>query len=80
MLTVRALKRLHIFVSFDLQDGECVALQGPSLFRRPARQRGPVPRAVNPGSLLKIAGAGHEEFTGRGLGFRDAEPGNMLRR
>jgi phosphate-transporting ATPase len=30
MLTVRALKRLHIFVSFDLQDGECVALQGPS--------------------------------------------------
>jgi phosphate-transporting ATPase len=30
MLTVRALKRLHISVSFDLQDGECVALQGPS--------------------------------------------------
>ncbi|WFU41432.1 ABC transporter ATP-binding protein [Bradyrhizobium sp. CB82] len=30
MLTVRALKRLHISVSFDLQDGECVALQGRS--------------------------------------------------
>ena len=30
MLTVSGLKRLHIFVSFDLQDGECVALQGPS--------------------------------------------------
>jgi len=30
MLTVRALKRLHISVSFDLRDGECVALQGPS--------------------------------------------------
>ncbi|PSO21509.1 ATP-binding cassette domain-containing protein [Bradyrhizobium sp. MOS003] len=30
MLTVRELKRLHISVSFDLQDGECVALQGPS--------------------------------------------------
>ncbi|WP_314949936.1 ATP-binding cassette domain-containing protein [Bradyrhizobium cosmicum] len=30
MLTVRALKRLHICVSFDLQDGECIALQGPS--------------------------------------------------
>ncbi|MCS3760711.1 ATP-binding cassette domain-containing protein [Bradyrhizobium sp. 62B] len=30
MLTVRALKRLHVSVSFDLQDGECVALQGPS--------------------------------------------------
>ena len=30
MLTVRGLKRLHISVSFDLQDGECVALQGPS--------------------------------------------------
>jgi putative ABC transport system ATP-binding protein len=30
MLTVRALKRLHIFASFDLHDGECVALQGPS--------------------------------------------------
>ncbi|PDT87164.1 ATP-binding protein [Bradyrhizobium sp. Y36] len=30
MLTVRALRRLHISVSFDLQDGECVALQGPS--------------------------------------------------
>lgn len=30
MLTVHALKRLHIRVSFDLQDGECVALQGPS--------------------------------------------------
>jgi putative ABC transport system ATP-binding protein len=30
MLTVRSLKRLHISVSFDLQDGECVALQGRS--------------------------------------------------
>ncbi|QQO19855.1 ATP-binding cassette domain-containing protein [Bradyrhizobium diazoefficiens] len=30
MLTVHALKRLHICVSFDLQDGECVALQEPS--------------------------------------------------
>ena len=30
MLTVSALRRLHICVSFDLQDGECVALQGPS--------------------------------------------------
>src|SRR3954463_13422826 len=30
MLTVRGLKRLHISVSFDLRDGECVALQGPS--------------------------------------------------
>src|SRR3954451_9222724 len=30
MLTVRALKRLHISVSFELQDGECVALQGAS--------------------------------------------------
>ncbi|MCS3763089.1 ABC-type iron transport system FetAB ATPase subunit [Bradyrhizobium centrosematis] len=30
MLTVSGLKRLHIAVSFDLQDGECVALQGPS--------------------------------------------------
>lgn len=30
MLTVSALKRLHLCVSFDLQDGECVALQGPS--------------------------------------------------
>ena len=30
MLTISALKRLHINVSFDLQDGECVALQGPS--------------------------------------------------
>ncbi|MBR0925120.1 MULTISPECIES: ABC transporter ATP-binding protein [Bradyrhizobium] len=30
MLTVSGLKRLHISVSFDLQDGECVVLQGPS--------------------------------------------------
>jgi phosphate-transporting ATPase len=30
MLTVNGLKRLHISASFDLQDGECVALQGPS--------------------------------------------------
>ena len=30
MLTVSGLKRLHISVSFDLPDGECVALQGPS--------------------------------------------------
>ncbi|WP_298885919.1 ATP-binding cassette domain-containing protein [uncultured Bradyrhizobium sp.] len=30
MLTVSGLKRLHIRVSFDLQDGECVVLQGPS--------------------------------------------------
>ena len=30
MLTVNGLKLLHLSVSFDLQDGECVALQGPS--------------------------------------------------
>jgi putative ABC transport system ATP-binding protein len=30
MLTVQALTRLHISVSFNLNDGECVALQGPS--------------------------------------------------
>lgn len=30
MLTVSALKRLHISVSFELNDGECIALQGPS--------------------------------------------------
>ena len=30
MLTVLGLKRLHLSVSFDLQDGECAALQGPS--------------------------------------------------
>jgi putative ABC transport system ATP-binding protein len=30
MLTVSALTRLHISVSFELNDGECVALQGPS--------------------------------------------------
>jgi len=30
MLTVRGLKRLHLFVSFDLRVSECVALQGPS--------------------------------------------------
>ena len=30
MLTVSGLKRLHISASFDLQDGVCVALQGPS--------------------------------------------------
>ncbi len=30
MLTVSALTRLHICVSFELNDGECIALQGPS--------------------------------------------------
>ena len=30
MLTVNALTRLHISVSFELKDGECIALQGPS--------------------------------------------------
>ena|SRR5579872_2595681 len=30
MLTVRALTRLHISVSFDLKEGECITLQGPS--------------------------------------------------
>lgn len=30
MLTVDTLKRLHVSVSFDLADGECIALQGPS--------------------------------------------------
>jgi phosphate-transporting ATPase len=30
MLAVSALTRLHINVSFELKDGECVALQGPS--------------------------------------------------
>lgn len=30
MLTVSALTRLHLTVSFELRDGECIALQGPS--------------------------------------------------
>jgi phosphate-transporting ATPase len=30
MLTVSALTRLHISVSFELKGGECIALQGPS--------------------------------------------------
>src|SRR5262245_20010810 len=30
MLTVGTLKRLHDSVSFELADGECIALQGPS--------------------------------------------------
>jgi putative ABC transport system ATP-binding protein len=30
MLIVSALTRLHISVSFELNDGECIALQGPS--------------------------------------------------
>lgn len=30
MLTVSALTRLYISVSFELKDGECIALQGPS--------------------------------------------------
>jgi phosphate-transporting ATPase len=30
MLTVGTLKRLHVSVSFELADGECIALQGPS--------------------------------------------------
>jgi putative ABC transport system ATP-binding protein len=30
MLTISALTRLHISVSFDLKEGECIALQGPS--------------------------------------------------
>jgi phosphate-transporting ATPase len=30
MLKVHGLKRLHISVSFELGDGECIALQGPS--------------------------------------------------
>jgi len=30
MLTVKTLARLHISASFALQDGECIALQGPS--------------------------------------------------
>ena len=30
MLTVSALRRLHICVSFELPDGQCVALQGRS--------------------------------------------------
>jgi phosphate-transporting ATPase len=30
MLAVSALTRLHINVSFELKDGECIALQGPS--------------------------------------------------
>ncbi|QQN66435.1 ATP-binding cassette domain-containing protein [Bradyrhizobium diazoefficiens] len=30
MLTINALKRLHVSVSFELADGQCIALQGPS--------------------------------------------------
>src|SRR6516165_12141566 len=30
MLTISALTRLHVSVSFELNDGECIALQGPS--------------------------------------------------
>jgi phosphate-transporting ATPase len=30
MLTINGLRRLHLCVSFELNDGECIALQGPS--------------------------------------------------
>src|SRR5690348_15282282 len=30
MLTVDTLRRLHLSASFKLNDGECIALQGPS--------------------------------------------------
>lgn len=78
MLTVSGLKRLHICVSFDLQDGECVALQGPSGVGKTLLLRSIADLDPNEGSV-KLDGTLREAMAGpawrKQVTYLAAEPG-----
>lgn len=78
MLSVRALKRLHISVSFDLRDGECVALQGPSGVGKTLLLRAIADLDPNEGTV-RLDGMLREEVTGpvwrQRVTYVAAEPG-----
>jgi phosphate-transporting ATPase len=78
MLTVSALKRLHICVSFDLQDGQCVALQGPSGVGKTLLLRAIADLDPNEGAL-KLDGTPREAMPAplwrRRVTYLAAEPG-----
>ena len=78
MLTVSALKRLHLCVSFDLQDGECVALQGPSGVGKTLLLRSIADLDPNEGTV-KLDGTLREAMSGpawrKRVTYLAAEPG-----
>jgi putative ABC transport system ATP-binding protein len=78
MLSVRALKRLHISVSFDLRSGECVALQGPSGVGKTLLLRAIADLDPNDGTV-RLDGTLREEVAGplwrRRVTYVAAEPG-----
>ncbi|OKO77618.1 ATP-binding cassette domain-containing protein [Bradyrhizobium sp. NAS96.2] len=78
MLTVSGLKRLHISVSFDLQDGECVALQGPSGVGKTLLLRSIADLDPNEGTV-KLDGTLREAMSGpawrKRVTYLAAEPG-----
>ncbi|MGY3454067.1 ABC transporter ATP-binding protein [Bradyrhizobium sp. USDA 4353] len=78
MLTVRALRRLHLCVSFDLQDGECVALQGPSGVGKTLLLRSIADLDPNEGTI-KLDGTLREAMTApawrKRVTYLAAEPG-----
>jgi putative ABC transport system ATP-binding protein len=78
MLTVRALKRLHISVSFDLRDGECVTLQGPSGVGKTLLLRAIADLDPNQGTV-RLDGTLREDMSGpvwrKRVTYVAAEPG-----
>ncbi|RXG91123.1 ABC transporter ATP-binding protein [Bradyrhizobium zhanjiangense] len=78
MLTVSALKRLHIVVSFELADGECIALQGPSGVGKSLLLRAIADLDPNEGSV-ELDGVSRETMSApvwrRQVTYVAAEPG-----
>ena len=78
MLTVSALKRLHISVSFELKDGECIALQGPSGVGKTLLLRSIADLDPNEGTI-KLDGILREAMSGplwrKQVTYLAAEPG-----
>ncbi|MBR0775473.1 ATP-binding cassette domain-containing protein [Bradyrhizobium diazoefficiens] len=78
MLSVSGLKRLHLSVSFDLQDGECVVLQGPSGVGKTLLLRALADLDPNEGAV-KLDGTSREAMPApawrRQVTYLAAEPG-----
>jgi putative ABC transport system ATP-binding protein len=78
MLTVSALARLHIRVSFELKDGECIALQGPSGVGKTQLLRAIADLDPNEGTV-KLDGTSREAMPApqwrRQVTYLAAEPG-----
>ena len=78
MLCIRDLKRLSLTASFDLADGECLALQGPSGSGKTVLLRAVADLDPNEGRVL-LDGAARESMPGpawrRLVTYVAAEPG-----